>query len=252
MNDPAALATAYLGSLTLGAGQFCTNPGFLIVVKGPTTDAFLEAVRSQLPQIGPQTMLTTDICRAYSTAVREMRGKRGVKLLAESTADPAFASVQAKASVFQIDVRDYVGNPWVYQDEMFGASGVVVVVEMFEVVRVAKTFAGQLTASVFYGDRDDQTVLAELLPYLDRLCGRTVHNGWPTGVRVCESMVHGGPWPSTATQDTSVGGGAVRRFQKERCWQNAGDRFLPFELRDTTAGLPRIVNGVLTTYAITR
>lgn len=247
LGNPGSFTAGYLGSLTLGAGQFCTNPGVLIVMEGEETLRLLSEIRDQLPKIAPQTMLTTDICRAYATAVDEMAGRQGITLVAESAQEPEHPSAQSKARVFSVAAQNFLAEPLDYQEEMFGAAGLVVVASSFqEMLAVVKSFDGQLTTSVFYGETDDRAQLKTLLPVLDHLCGRTVHNGWPTGVRVCAAMVHAGPWPSTSTADTSVGGGAVRRFQMERCWQNTPQEFLPVELQNQHTGVRRTINGVVT------
>ena len=230
---PAALASrgAELGqgwaaSLAMGAGQFCTNPGIAVVVKGPEADAFIEAARAALAEQGAQTMLTDGIAGAYSAGAEKLGAQQGVQSLVSSTCEHR----EAKPFLFQVSAADWLGNH-ALAEEIFGPLGLVVVAsDADEMDQAARSLEGQLTATIHMDDGDREQA-RRLLPVLERKAGRLLVNGFPTGVEVCESMVHGGPYPaSTNFGATSVGTLSIRRFLRPICYQNIPEGLLPDDL----------------------
>ncbi|NVO22983.1 aldehyde dehydrogenase (NADP(+)) [Donghicola mangrovi] len=219
----AALGEAWAGSLTMGAGQFCTNPGIAVVLEGPEGEAFAEATRSALSESGAQVMLTDGIAAAYRDGAARMQGAPGVQEMLTSMCDTR----QAKPFLFRVSAEDWLGNH-VLSEEVFGPLGLVVVAkDEAQMIAVAKSFVGQLTATLHMDD-SDAALARRLLPVLERKAGRVLANGFPTGVEVCDSMVHGGPYPaSTNFGATSVGTLSIRRWLRPVCYQNIPASVLP-------------------------
>ncbi len=240
-----ALADAFVGSLTLGAGQFCTNPGLLVAVKGPALDRFLARAAATLGNAPSATMLTPGIHAAYDRAVGERHAVGGVGLVASGRFGEG--ENQCRAALFVTDAARYRDEPSL-ADEVFGASGLVVACDdEGTVLDLAARIEGQLTATLHLTDRDT-AFAARLLPVLERRCGRILANGWPTGVEVSHAMVHGGPYPATTDgRFTSVGTLAIDRFLRPVCYQNLPAALLPPELGDDNLyRLPRRIDGRLT------
>lgn len=220
-NRGEALGQGWAASLTMGAGQFCTNPGIAVVIEGPQADAFIHAAQTALSASGAQTMLTDGIAQAYTSGAAKMGAQTGVQDLVTSMCDTR----QVKPFLFKVTAEDWLGNHTL-SEEVFGPLGLVVVAKDAEQLqKIARSFEGQLTATLHMDDADANIARA-LLPVLERKAGRVLANGFPTGVEVCDAMVHGGPYPaSTNFGATSVGTLAIRRFLRPVCYQN-----LPAEL----------------------
>ncbi|MFJ6614927.1 aldehyde dehydrogenase (NADP(+)) [Streptomyces sp. NPDC091289] len=228
--EPEPAAGAYVASLTNGAGQFCTNPGLLLLPAGPAGDAFLATVARTLKAAAGQVMLTPDIARAYTEGVRRWEAVAGVREVARGTAGPGpYAPAPV---VLECDAATYTAHE-VLTGEVFGAAGLVVRWSgTDELLGLLEELEGQLTATLHGTDADRATAL-ELLPVLEERAGRVLWGGWPTGVEVCHAMVHGGPWPATSSPGaTSVGTLAVERWLRPVCYQSLPDALLPPELRD--------------------
>ncbi|CND79495.1 aldehyde dehydrogenase [Mycobacterium tuberculosis] len=206
------LAEGFVGSVTLGAGQFCTNPGLVFGVKGPHLDAFLAAAAQGIEADPGAPMLAPGIASAYAEGVRRLEGRPGVEIIARGR-EPA-AAVGCRAALAAVDAADFGPD---LEQEIFGACSLVVRCDdLDQAVGVARGLEGQLTATV-HGTGGDA---ARLLPVLERLAGRILWDGWPTGVRVGHAMVHGGPFPATSdARTTSVGSLAVERFQRPIAYQ---------------------------------
>lgn len=242
--DTTAFAQAYVGSLTLGAGQFCTNPGLLFLPAGEAGDAFLEATAAAVAEATGQRMLTPGIAEAYASGTARLRGTDGVRVVASGTdgGEHAPAPLVAEAPVeLLLEADSAVAH------EVFGASGVVVRYDDVEALlpRLA-ALEGQLTATV-HATAADTADAATLLPTLELKVGRILFNGWPTGVEVGHAMVHGGPFPATSDgRTTSVGSLAIERFQRPVAYQDVPAGLLPEALRDDNPwGLTRRVDGTL-------
>ncbi|MEO0383826.1 MAG: aldehyde dehydrogenase (NADP(+)) [Pseudomonadota bacterium] len=222
----AEIGAGWAGSLTMGAGQFCTNPGIAIVIDGPGADKMVHAVTEALEKTGPQTMLTDGIAEAYRSGQARIAETEGVRTVLTSSCD------QRTATPY---LYETTGAAWLSNDtlgeEVFGPLGLVVrVADTDEMLAVAKSLQGQLTCTV-HMDEGDTGDAKQLLPILERKAGRLLVNGFPTGVEVADSMVHGGPYPaSTNFGATSVGTLSIRRFLRPVCYQNLPDTLLPSDL----------------------
>ncbi|AXU21201.1 aldehyde dehydrogenase (NADP(+)) (plasmid) [Novosphingobium sp. THN1] len=239
------LGTAFVGSLTMGAGQFCTNPGLVLAIAGGGLEDFIAAATEAVSGAGAQTMLTVGICKAYRSGVAALEAAPGVEKLAEGVAGDA---MQGHAALFRTTAQAFLADK-ALGHEVFGASSVVVVCkDEAELATVLAGLEGQLTATL-HMDAADEALAARLLPVLELKAGRILANGWPTGVEVCHAMVHGGPFPATSDpRTTSVGSLAIDRFLRPVSYQNLAVGLLPPELRDDARGdgAPRLIDGTLT------
>ncbi|MHA1189733.1 MAG: aldehyde dehydrogenase family protein, partial [Alphaproteobacteria bacterium] len=224
-----AIAQGWAGSLAMGAGQFCTNPGIAVVIDGPESDAFIAATSTALEAVGPQTMLTDSMADAYRQGRDTVRAATGVQEVLTSTCDLR----NATPYLFVTTGKEWLAND-VLAEEVFGPLGLVVKVgNLDEMAAVAHSLQGQLTCTYHMEASDDGDVAAarRLLPILERKAGRLLANGFPTGVEVCDAMVHGGPFPaSTNFGATSVGTLSIRRFLRPVCYQNLPAAILPGDL----------------------
>ena len=226
----AAIATGFVDSLTLGAGQFCTNPGLVIALAGSALDSFSAAAADALQAKTGATMLTSGIHAAFNEGVERLAAIPGVTGLARGKrGDTACAGQPA---LFMTDAAHFLSNPDLEQ-EIFGAAALVVrCADMSQLYQVAAHLDGQLTATLFL-DQDDQVEARTLLRTLERKAGRILVNGYPTGVEVSHAMVHGGPFPATSdSRSTSVGAGAIERFLRPVCYQDVPAYLLPEALQD--------------------
>ena len=237
----AALAKGFVASLTVGAGQFCTNPGLLLALEGPELEAFTAHAAAQVNGSGASTMLTGFIHGAYVSGLSQRCTMAGVTVLARGAradgwrSQPALLSAQAET---------VLGDPNL-QEELFGPASVLVRCrDLAQLRQVMESLEGQLTASV-HMEAADLELARELLPVLERKAGRLIFNGFPTGVEVSHAMVHGGPFPATSDpRFTSVGTLAIRRFLRPVCYQDMPAALLPPALRDgNPLGLWRLKNG---------
>ncbi|WIV51541.1 aldehyde dehydrogenase (NADP(+)) [Marivivens sp. LCG002] len=226
-NRGEAIAAGWAGSLTMGAGQFCTNPGISVVLDGPDADRFTEAAVKALEPIGAQTMLTDGIASAYRSGRDRVAATAGVQELLTSTCDMR----NATPYLFATTGKEWLDNH-VLGEEVFGPLGLIVrAADMDEMLTIARSLQGQLTCTIHLDDADAEDA-RKLLPILERKAGRILANGFPTGVEVCDAMVHGGPYPaSTNFGATSVGTMAIRRFLRPVSYQNIPAAVLPEDIR---------------------
>jgi NADP-dependent aldehyde dehydrogenase len=242
--ESATLPQAFADSLTLGAGQFCTNPGLLIGLDGAALQRFVDSAAAALQGKGASTMLTPGIHQAYVNGVTALGKQAGVKLLAQGkTAEMPCA---AQAYLYEVDAKAFLANP-ALEAEIFGPSSLLVrCADEAEMLAVAEHVEGQLTATV-HATAADRALAAKLMPALERKVGRILFNGFPTGVEVSHAMVHGGPFPSTSdSRSTSVGASAIDRFVRPVCYQDVPSYLLPESLADDNPQkIARVVNGDL-------
>ena len=242
----AALGKEFAGSLTMGAGQFCTNPGLVLAIDGPGLDQFVAAAAEAVGAAAPATMLTSGILTAYNTGVTALTGNPGVELLTRGQQPDGEKCGQA--ALFQSQAERFLADETLAH-EVFGASSILVRCrDEAELAKVLHGLEGQLTATLQM-DAGDEPIAARLLPLLERKVGRILANGWPTGVEVAHAMVHGGPFPATSdSRTTSVGTLAIDRFLRPVSYQNLPGAILPEDLRDDAAGAgtPRMIDGKLT------
>ena len=221
-----AIGTGWAGSLTMGAGQFCTNPGIAVVRKGAEGDAFVSAAAEALKGVQTQCMLTDGIAQAYKNGKYRFDGRNAVDAVLVTESEGRYAS----PNLYQTDAHTYLQDH-ALGEEVFGPLGLVVRVDSTdEMEALARGFEGQLTCTL-HMDEGDTDLGRRLMPVLERKAGRILVNGYPTGVEVADSMVHGGPYPaSTNFGATSVGTLAIRRFLRPVCYQNLPDALLPTDL----------------------
>jgi NADP-dependent aldehyde dehydrogenase len=239
-----ALAAGFVGSLTLGAGQFCTNPGLVIAVEGEGLKRFAAAAGAALEAQSAATMLTPGIAAAYRRGVEAFAGGAAVRQVARGR--EASGANSCRPALFSTDAATFTATPELAH-EVFGAFSLIVrCADVEEMAAVARALDGQLTATLHL-DPDDHPLVQDLLPVLEDKAGRILANGWPTGVEVCHAMVHGGPFPATSDpRSTSVGTLAIRRFLRPVCYQDMPDQLLPAAVKaGNPLGLPRFVDGAI-------
>lgn len=207
----------------MGAGQFCTNPGIAVVLDGADADRFTEATVEGLKKVGPQTMLTDGIAQAYHDGKERFDTRNAVKPLYETES----SGRQASPNLFETTGERFLSDH-ALGEEVFGPLGLVIRVgSVDEMEKLARGFEGQLTTTI-HMDAGDLEDARRLLPVLERKAGRVLVNGFPTGVEVVDSMVHGGPYPaSTNFGATSVGTMSIRRFLRPVSYQNFPQGLLP-------------------------
>jgi NADP-dependent aldehyde dehydrogenase len=240
----AKIGTGFVDSLTLGSGQFCTNPGLVIAMAGPALDAFIASAATALQAKVGTTMLTPGIHAAFNEGVAKLAAEPGVLPVARGQAGTTVHAGQA--ALFVTDAANFISNPKL-EDEIFGAAALIVRCEnVSQFHQLAEHLDGQLTASLFVTDTDKALAQA-LLPALERKAGRVLVNGFPTGVEVSHAMVHGGPFPATSdSRSTSVGAAAIDRFMRPVSYQDFPAWLLPAALQDENPlKLWRIRNGEL-------
>ena len=239
----ADLGRAFVASLTMGSGQFCTNPGLVIAVDGPGLDEFLAAAGEALGETPATPMLTRGIAKSYAAGVDALAGE--VELVARGDADGPEAS--CRAALFLTDAASFRESA-VQQAEVFGSSSLVIrCADYAEMTSVAADLEGQLTATL-QADEVDHPAAAALLQILELKAGRILFNGWPTGVEVGHAMVHGGPYPATSdSRTTSVGARAIERFLRPVAYQDVPKALLPSAIADGNPdGIRRRIDGQLT------
>jgi NADP-dependent aldehyde dehydrogenase len=248
---PAALAAraetigeAFIGSLTMGAGQFCTNPGLVLAVESEALDRFMAAAAQKLGGAAAQTMLTPGILKAYQTGIARLGSNTRLRKVAEGQL--ATGDTQGQAALFETTAAHFAEDPEL-AEEVFGAASVVIrCPDLATMNALTEKMEGQLTATIQM-DESDMEAAQALLPVLERRVGRILINGYPTGVEVSHAMVHGGPYPSASDgRSTSVGTLAIRRFLRPVCYQDFPAALLPVALRDgNPMKLWRRTDGVL-------
>lgn len=237
-----ALGQAYVASLTLGAGQFCTNPGLILGVAGPALDRFVAAAGSALADVPAQVMLTPAILKAFENGVARWCSGPALSLVGRGQSSPEDG--RGQAALFTIDGDAFLADPS-YGEEVFGAASLLVrCADLAQMTSIIARLEGQLTATLHLDDGDLDTARA-LLPHLERIAGRIVINGWPTGVEVTHAQVHGGPYPATTDgRSTSVGTASIDRFLRPVAYQDLPVALMPPELIGDE-NLPRRIDGKL-------
>jgi len=239
------IAKGFVDSLSMGVGQFCTNPGLVIGIEGPALDRFRKAAAEAVKAKGAATMLTPGIFSAYEQGADALARHASVSTVGRGEpSNPACNA--AGAVVFGASADQFLASHEL-EAEVFGPASLVVACKDAAQVRdVAEHLEGQLTATLFVDGADLDDARA-LLPVLERKAGRILANGYPTGVEVSHAMVHGGPFPATSNPaSTSVGATAIRRFLRPVCYQDLPDGLLPEGIqRGNPLGLTRMVDGTL-------
>lgn len=243
-----AIANELTASVVLGCGQFCTNPGMVIGIRSSEFSSFLERLTGFMSEQPAQTMLNAGTLTSYAKGLEHLQAHPGITHLAGAAQD----SNQARPQLFKADAQLLIDGDELLQEEVFGPTTIVVeVADKAELLRALHGLRGQLTATLI-ADEADLSAFADLTAVLEQKAGRLLLNGYPTGVEVCDSMVHGGPYPATSdSRGTSVGTLAIDRFLRPVCYQSFPEALLPEALRNANPlGINRLVNGEITRDAI--
>lgn len=238
----AAIATTLAGSITLGVGQFCTNPGLIFVIQSKATEAFIELMVAALSAAAPGTMLNQSICKSYYADRNQLMQTQGVKLVFKGA--ELQNEYKGTPALFIVGANEFIANPNL-QNEVFGPTSLVVLCnDKMQLENALKQMHGQLTGSVF-GSNEELMRYNSVVQILQEKTGRIIFNSAPTGVEVCHAMVHGGPFPATTdSRTTSVGTEAIKRFVRPVCYQDCPESLLPLYLQNTNhAGIMRKING---------
>lgn len=237
------LAAGLAGSITLGVGQFCTNPGLILLQDSPEADQFVKSLAEQLKNAASGVMLNPSIAEAYQSGVERLEKHPEVEVLtAQSRVEGSICS--AWASLFEVKAETFINDQSV-AEEVFGPESTIVRYRNEEeLLRVIDKLEGQLTGCV-HGSTEEFGRLKKAIDALENKVGRLIYNGFPTGVEVCHSIIHGGPYPSTSDgRSTSVGTHAIERFCRLVCYQAAPEEMLPDELKnENPLNILRLING---------
>lgn len=237
------LAAGLAGSITLGVGQFCTGPGLIIAIENDALKLFTTSLASKIKDSTPGKMLNKGIAENYITKRNKMLKEKGISIEGSSAEQEGLGN----PTVVSVDAETFIGNPDLHE-EVFGPFSLIVKCKDFDqMMSVAEKLDGQLTATfqAEAGELKDQENLVNVVK--DKV-GRLIFNGVPTGVEVCSSMHHGGPYPaSTDSRFTSVGTDAIKRFSRPICFQDWPGELLPDELKnDNPLNIWRLVNSKFT------
>ncbi|ETX10080.1 2,5-dioxovalerate dehydrogenase [Marinomonas ushuaiensis DSM 15871] len=236
------LAESFIASLAMGAGQFCTNPGLVLAVRGTALNNFLKTAEQAITKVAAQTMLTPGIYKAYSDGIISLTNNDAVH--SQGSGEQGEQPNLCQSHLFVTQANHFLNDERLLE-EVFGSCSLVIECDDIEqMLLVTRQLEGQLTATLQMDDGDLKTAKA-LLPILEEKAGRILVNGWPTGVEVCHAMVHGGPFPATSdSRSTSVGSAAIFRFLRPVCYQNLPQTLLPNALRDNNpAGISHLFDG---------
>jgi len=234
------LAKQLAASVSLGMGQFCTNPGLIIAVDSDHLNRFIYQLKKEIEVLTPSEMLNESIAANYEQKLMQALSQKGVQMIASSAGDHKFTIATTTAETF-------LKNPILHQ-EVFGPYSLIIQCkDEQEMLAIANSLEGQLTTTLMATTADVKAHL-NIVSALQEICGRLIFNNVPTGVEVSLSMHHGGPFPaSTDSRFSSVGADGIRRFARPICFQNCDDELLPDELKNSNPlGLFRTVNNVLT------
>ncbi|MCD0465023.1 aldehyde dehydrogenase (NADP(+)) [Flavobacterium sp. ENC] len=223
-------ALAYAGSITLGAGQFCTNPGLLLAVKGAALDEFSEQLATAIENTTPGCMLHASMQADFEKGILKMQAQKGVSKVAQFTAE--VPPNHGRPTVLKVSGEEFLKNK-ALSHEVFGPFSILAVCnDEAELLQIINTLDGQLTGTII-GEENELQEHQDLIFALQNRVGRLIFNGVPTGVEVCPSMLHGGPYPASSdSRFTAVGTHAVYRWVRPLSYQNWPDELLPAELQN--------------------
>jgi|JI6StandDraft_1071083.scaffolds.fasta_scaffold09978_4 alpha-ketoglutaric semialdehyde dehydrogenase len=248
----AKIGEAYIGSVTMGVGQFCTNPAVVLGLQGADLSTFVQSAADNAAKVAPQTMLHRGICEAYEAGTAVWSTISGIKLAGQSATEPNNEATQAACRIFTTSLDVLESNEELHR-EVFGPCSIVAECPTLEdMLRFARRLDGQLTAAV-HGTPDDLREYAPLIRVLERKAGRIIFNGFGTGIEPCPSMHHGGPYPAASHSFfTSIGTDSILRFVRPVCYQGFPDDCLPAPLQNANPGTAmRLVDSQLTRDATT-
>ena len=239
------IAAMYVNSITLGVGQFCTKPGLIFGIESDELNKFIAMLAQKIKGISPGPMLHPGIAKSFNE-------KRQKALNQNDVHEVAVSGMTAKENeglptIVTTSGQIFLENPLLHE-EVFGPYSLVIQCKnSHELLAVAKALEGQLTATLM-ATVDDLNENESLVDAIKNICGRLICNGVPTGVEVCLSMQHGGPFPATTdSRFTSVGADGIKRFARPLAFQNWPNEFLPDELKDgNPLKIWRTINGEIT------
>jgi len=240
-NRGEALAKTYAGSITLGSGQFCTNPGLLLGIKSNELTEFIQTLSDEIVKIEPSCMLHPNIIEAYENNKSKALSQPKLNVVVDYNSDtkPNYA----RQTITTVEGNTFLENTSLHQ-EVFGPYSIVVQCKNAEQLElIISKLEGQLTGTLI-GDNDEALNYSEVISALSNRVGRIIFNGVPTGVEVCPSMVHGGPYPSsTDSRFTAIGIHSIKRWVRPFSYQNWPNNLLPVELKDENIlNISRLVN----------
>ncbi len=223
-------ASMLASSITLGVGQFCTNPGLILAVEGKGLDLFVGALSAEISKSAPGTMLHQGIADNYATRSKRALAQQGINVEAQS--NESGNTTQGRPMIVSVSAKEFLKNP-LLGEEVFGPFSMIVkCADRNELHTVVNSLHGQLTCSVMGGE-EEIAEFGSMVNMLVEKAGRLIVNGVPTGVEVCPSMNHGGPFPATTdSRFTAVGNDAIKRFARPVAFQNFPNALLPDELKD--------------------
>lgn len=246
-NQAEDLAKKYAASISLGAGQFCTNPGLMLAIESPALATFKTSLAKAIAEIPSATMLTSGIADNYYKLAAEVKNNEKASILGISDVTNQDLENQSQAFVAELSAAEFIKNPK-FREEIFGPYSLLVIAkDLSELEAAISSLGGQLTTTLMAG-KDELKSYSSLINKLTDKTGRIILNGVPTGVEVCASMQHGGPFPATNdSRFTSVGSTAVYRFVRPLAYQDWQQDLLPDELKDgNPLNIFRTVNQKLT------
>ena len=235
-----AIAEGLFGSFTIGSGQFCTKPGIAFLPTGAAVDAILDDLSARTTAADGMVLLNSRISTSLTDILDRITGDGGARVVAAGAVGGV--GIRATPTLLEIDAAEFSAAT---AEEAFGPVMVVVRFDSLDqVFSAVDVMPASLTATVHHGT-DEAEILRQISTKLAPMVGRLVFNGFPTGVRVSWAQHHGGTWPSTNSQHSSVGVSAIRRFLRPLAYQDAPDEILPEELRETCRSIPRRIDGTL-------
>ncbi len=241
-NDTAHWAKTYAQSITLGTGQFCTNPGLLLTIQSPETDTFAQMLSQEILAIDPTCMLHPSIKKNYDEGKEKMTSQDGVQVLADYS--PTTQELYARQAVVRVSGRKFNSNTSLHK-EVFGPFSMLVVCEdAIELESILWKLEGQLTGTIIASANELENY-PQIVHALQNRVGRIIYNSVPTGVEVCAAMMHGGPYPASSdSRFTAVGIHSIRRWARPVCYQDWPENLLPEELKNSnTLHIERLING---------
>ncbi|WNH09863.1 aldehyde dehydrogenase (NADP(+)) [Thalassobellus suaedae] len=229
-NRGEAIASTYAGSITVGTGQFCTNPGLIITTENDKTEDFIQDLANKTVAIEPQCMLHPNIKAGYNKNEASVTSQEGVKTVAKIEGE--LKNNFVASAIASVSGANFLANPKIHQ-EVFGPFSLVVKSkDEDQLVAIIEALEGQLTGTII-AEKEDIENLTDIVDALTNRVGRIIFNGVPTGVEVCPSMHHGGPYPASSdSKYTSVGVDAIYRWVRPVSYQSFPTELLPESLKD--------------------
>jgi len=243
------LARIYAGSITLGTGQFCTNPGLILGIESEALDSFTKHLGKEILVKEPMVMLHPNIHGAYDSNKSKAKSQSETVVVADYSEE--VQTNFAKQALLTVKGKDFLQNPTLHQ-EVFGPFSLIVQCQdTQELETIISQLEGQLTGTLI-GEKEEIETYSNVISALQNRVGRLIYNGVPTGVEVCPSMVHGGPYPaSTDSRFTAVGINSIKRWVRPFSFQDWPNTLLPDELKnENPLGISRLVNNVQTSESL--